>query len=114
MKKIIFPLLLTGALWFISCNKEKELTCTDCNQENKLPKARAGNDQITTLPKDSLVLDGSLSTDADGSIIAYQWNKISGPCAIRQLLSSIALTVKTALLREDSFFSGQQQKRQNT
>jgi len=44
-----------------------------------LPVANAGTDQTITLPKDSVLLDGSASTDPDGTITSYKWTKISGP-----------------------------------
>ncbi len=47
---------------------------------NQPPVANAGPDQSITLPQDSAVLNGS-GTDADGTIVSYQWTKISGPSA---------------------------------
>lgn len=44
---------------------------------NILPIADAGPDQIDTLPNDA-ILDGIASSDADGTIVSYQWTKISG------------------------------------
>lgn len=46
---------------------------------NVPPVANAGADQTIQLPTSSVTLDGSASTDADGSIASYTWNKISGP-----------------------------------
>ena len=43
------------------------------------PVANAGNDTTISLPATSVTLDGSGSTDADGTIVAYQWEKIAGP-----------------------------------
>lgn len=45
---------------------------------NTAPVANAGADQIVTLPTNTVSVTGS-GTDADGSIAAYQWTKISGP-----------------------------------
>jgi hypothetical protein len=45
---------------------------------NQLPVANAGADKIVTLPNNSATLTGS-GTDADGTISAYTWVKISGP-----------------------------------
>jgi Carbohydrate binding module (family 6)/Secretion system C-terminal sorting domain len=42
------------------------------------PVAMAGPDQTITLPTNSVSLTGS-GTDADGSVISYNWSKISGP-----------------------------------
>jgi len=46
---------------------------------NQPPKANAGKGQSITLPVDSVVLDGSGSTDADGKISEYLWKQLSGP-----------------------------------
>jgi len=42
------------------------------------PVAIAGNDITITLPTNSIVVNGT-GTDADGTIINYEWTKISGP-----------------------------------
>ncbi|MDB5203441.1 MAG: C-terminal target protein [Ferruginibacter sp.] len=44
------------------------------------PTAIAGNDQVITLPVNSVNLNGS-GTDPDGNIVIFSWNKISGPTA---------------------------------
>lgn len=62
----------------LSC--QKKVLCPDCTS-NKNPIARAGTDQHITLPKDSTVLDGTGSSDADGSIVTFKWTKISGPAS---------------------------------
>lgn len=46
---------------------------------NKPPVAGAGNDIIIQLPTNTVTLNGSASTDTDGSIVSYYWEKISGP-----------------------------------
>jgi predicted esterase len=48
---------------------------------NQAPIARAGADQSITLPANSVTLNGSTSSDPDGSITAYLWDKIAGPAA---------------------------------
>lgn len=57
---------------------QKELSCENCLPNNP-PIADAGNDQVITLPTDSVFLDGSASHDPDGSIASFQWSQISGP-----------------------------------
>jgi hypothetical protein len=47
---------------------------------NQPPTANAGPDTVLTLPNNSTPLNGS-GTDPDGSIVAYQWTKLSGPVA---------------------------------
>jgi hypothetical protein len=49
------------------------------------PVANAGGDVFVFVPETSAELDGSLSTDTDGTINTYSWEKISGPdCTITQ------------------------------
>lgn len=45
------------------------------------PTAVAGADQSITLPTSSVSVNGSGSTDSDGTIASYLWSKISGPVA---------------------------------
>ncbi|GBR72918.1 Por secretion system C-terminal sorting domain-containing protein [Candidatus Termititenax aidoneus] len=46
---------------------------------NAAPAANAGNDQTITLPTSNTTLDGSGSSDSDGSIASYEWTQTSGP-----------------------------------
>lgn len=46
---------------------------------NTLPVANAGADRTITLPLSSIALNGSLSTDADGSIVRGSWRMIQSP-----------------------------------
>ncbi|WP_343702997.1 PKD domain-containing protein [Chitinophaga sp.] len=46
---------------------------------NKPPVANAGADQTITLPASSVRLNGSASSDPDGTIASYNWAKVSGP-----------------------------------
>lgn len=46
---------------------------------NLPPVANAGPDVTITLPTNSVLLDGTGSSDPDGSIISYSWTHISGP-----------------------------------
>jgi hypothetical protein len=43
------------------------------------PVANAGNDTTIALPADSVVLNGSGSTDPGGEALTYQWIQVSGP-----------------------------------
>jgi hypothetical protein len=76
LKFIAGVLVMTFTL-FISC--KKELSCENCKSINQPPVAKAGRDTIISLPKDSVMLDGSASTDPDGNITSYKWVKIAGP-----------------------------------
>ncbi len=49
---------------------------------NALPIAEAGPDQTITAPTSSVNLDGSGSSDADGTIADYNWTLVSGPGSI--------------------------------
>ena len=57
---------------------KKESPCANCINGKKPPIAVAGADQVINLI-DSIALDGSASSDPDGSIIQWSWTKISGP-----------------------------------
>ena len=57
---------------------QKELSCEDCKSKEP-PIANAGLNQGIILPKDSVLLDASSSSDPDGTIIGFHWSKISGP-----------------------------------
>ena len=46
---------------------------------NIAPVAHAGADVTVTLPTNTANLDGSASSDADGTIVSYQWTVLSGP-----------------------------------
>jgi hypothetical protein len=50
------------------------------NAANLPPVANAGADQSITLPINSINLSG-YGTDADGTVISYQWTKTNGPNA---------------------------------
>ncbi len=60
---------------------------------NKAPVARAGSDQTITLPANSITLNGSSSSDEDGSIKTYAWTKVSGSTANIQSSSASSTTV---------------------
>ena len=62
------------------------------------PVANAGTDQTITLPTDSITLTGT-GTDADGSVVSYQWAKISGPSSSNIISPASATTQVTALVQ---------------
>ena len=65
---------------------------------NLPPVASAGSDRIITLPTNSLTLAGS-GSDNDGTIVAYQWNKISGPAQFVILTPTQAQTLVNNLVQ---------------
>jgi predicted esterase len=46
---------------------------------NKVPTANAGSNSAITLPVSSITLNGTASTDPDGSITSYYWTQTAGP-----------------------------------
>jgi uncharacterized protein (DUF2141 family) len=68
------------------------------------PVARAGNDQYIQLPTNSVAFDGSASTDADGTITAYAWSKISGPAQYSIATANNAGTAINNLVAGTYFF----------
>ena len=89
---MVVPVILI----FISC--KKEYSCANCGSNpptgstNKSPIANPGPDQTIILPTDSVKLDGSLSSDPDGTISSFQWTKISGPASFTISAASAAIT----------------------
>ena len=73
--------IITVFLFFLSCVKKI-----------KPPIAKAGADQVITLPTDSILLDGSASNDPDGTISVWRWTKISGPSSFQIVNPSITKT----------------------
>jgi Secretion system C-terminal sorting domain/PKD domain len=64
---------------------------------NVPPTANAGVDQTITLPTNNTTIDGSASSDPDGTITTYAWVKISGPGAGVITNPSSASTTVTGL-----------------
>ncbi len=94
--QFISIVLLTGALSYVSCKKED--ACENCRGANEPPIANAGRDTIIILPIDSAILDGSTSSDPDGTISNFKWTKISGPASFTIDNSATAKTAVRNLL----------------
>ncbi len=88
--KFAVCILITGMLLFISC--QKELSCENCRVGNTPPISKAGPDQVITLPTDSVTLDGSASSDPDGTISEWLWTKISGPASFTISIPTDSMT----------------------
>ncbi len=71
---------------------------------NQPPVAKAGPSQTINLPQDSVVLDGSQSSDPDGSIVSFSWAQISGPSAAVVSNSLMSLTVVNGLVAGQYIF----------
>lgn len=74
--------LVVLLLGLASCTKDR--SCEGCatNGGNRPPVAMAGADAVTVLPRDSVQLDGSASTDPDGRVVAYGWRQVDGPAPV--------------------------------
>ena len=95
--KYFLCILLTGLVIITAC--KKEYSCEGCKENNKPPIAVAGPDQVITLPTDSISLDGTASSDPDGTISEWLWTKISGPASFNILRQSDSTTkVKTLVV----------------
>jgi len=84
--KITIGLLILATWASVTCKKEYLDAMIP-------PKAIAGADINLTLPLDSVVLDGGASSDADGTIIDYKWQVISGPSTFTIGNPSVSKTV---------------------
>ncbi len=93
--KIATFISMLGVLVHLSC--QKKFLCPDCDS-NKPPIAHAGKDTTIVLPVDSVILDGSASTD-DKKIVSYQWTKISGPDTFKIEQPTAARTTVNKLVR---------------
>ncbi|MES1159552.1 MAG: T9SS type A sorting domain-containing protein [Bacteroidota bacterium] len=71
---------------------------------NQAPTVSAGSDQTITLPTNSVTLSGS-GKDADGSIAAYAWAKVSGPSSGTITSASSSSTTVTGLVQGTYVFS---------
>lgn len=82
MKKLLslkITVFITVVIIFYSCKKENNTQVQNPGVLNHPPVANAGQDQTIALPRNSVNLDGSLSSDPDNNIISHKWKKISGP-----------------------------------
>jgi hypothetical protein len=104
MKNNIY--LLSGIIlvFAVISSCKKEYSCENCIVQNKVPLAFAGKDTTISLPKESLLLDGSLSTDPDGSITAWNWRIISGSSNAVIRNPRAAQTIAAGLVQGIYFF----------
>lgn len=72
---------------------------------NKAPVANAGTMQSITLPTNSVTLNGSASTDADGKIVKYAWKQIAGPINVKITSATLASTTVTGFVGGTYTFS---------
>ncbi len=62
------------------------------------PTANAGTDKTITLPTNTASLSGS-GNDSDGTIVSYNWTKISGPTSFKIVSATSAATNVTNLVQ---------------
>ncbi len=67
------------------------------------PVASAGADIVLTLPVSSTTLSGS-ATDADGTVVAYAWEQVSGPTTATMATPNLASTTISALIQGTYIF----------
>jgi hypothetical protein len=65
---------------------------------NQPPIAAAGSDLFITAPASQVTLNGSGSSDFDGTIVSYAWTKFSGGAA--NITTANAVNTTTGLHRE--------------
>jgi len=65
---------------------------------NQSPTATAGADQSITLPTSQVTVNGSSSSDPDGTISSYLWTKVSGPSTYTITSANSASTTITGLV----------------
>ena len=72
---------------------------------NVAPNANAGSDQTVTLPINSVTLNGSGSTDSDGTITGHTWTRLSSlaanitsPNSVSTSVTGMAIGTHTCLL----------------
>lgn len=109
MRKIIFPILVCAScIIFTSCKKENSANNTIVIPPppltNNSPIAVAGPDQVIYLPLDNAIVDGSGSTDPDGTIVSYLWTKISGPTSLIVVNPNLAKTSINQLVQGTYLF----------
>ncbi len=68
------------------------VTVNASSPSNQPPIANAGNNITLNLPTNSTSLNGSASTDPDGTIVSYLWTKISGPSTFNIANANSAIT----------------------
>jgi predicted esterase len=72
-------------------------------QPNVAPVAQAGENKVITLPVSSVRLDGSLSSDEDGSIEGYQWSYLDGPLSYT-ILDAMSAATDISNLEEGTYY----------
>jgi hypothetical protein len=77
--------------------KDRIIVTVSGGSGNNSPVAKAGDDQTIQLANARTELDGTGSTDADGSIQAYKWQQVAGPTTAVLGSADAAKTTVSAL-----------------
>ena len=77
----------------LSAKDTVQIIVNDPSQPNRPPVANAGADQIINLPVNSIIANGSGSSDPDNNITNYAWTKISGPASFNIANATAAQTL---------------------
>ena len=77
---------------------DASVTITVNSVPHSPPVANAGADQTITLPTNNVVVDGSASRDADGTIVSFLWTEVSGPSQVTIVNPSSVTTTITNLV----------------
>jgi hypothetical protein len=97
----VFKLIVTDAS---GATASDMLTITVNAAVNIPPVANAGTSKSITLPVNTVNLDGSLSSDPDGTITTYSWAQISGPSSSTIVNPTSTLTAANNLVAGQYIF----------
>lgn len=94
------PLTINGSneVTFTVTEMLQYVEVTYSEEENQSPTAAAGTDQTITLPTSQVTVNGSSSSDPDGTISTYLWTKVSGPSTFTITNSNSSSTTITGLV----------------
>ena len=68
------------------------------NPANVIPVANISGVANITLPVSTVALNGTGSTDADGTIVSYAWTKVSGPATYTMVSPTGSTTAVNSLV----------------
>ena len=97
----VFSLVVTDDQGAVSVASQATITVFPANQT---PVANAGGAQTIVLPTASAKLSGT-GTDADGTVVAYRWQQVSGPGTARFSSTTVAAPTVSALVAGSYVFS---------
>ena len=101
MGSYVFSLVVTDDQGANSVASQATITVFPANQ---IPVANAGSAQTIVLPTASVKLNGT-GTDADGTVVAYRWQQVSGPSTARFSSATVAAPTVSTLVAGSYVFS---------